>query len=69
MRVALGFKGLLEDDIPIRMICDHDVLVARAGLDRKAPRVVRVKFAERQDIEKEFVRCKYRSGQVNDWLG
>ena len=69
MRVALGFKRLLEDEIPISMICDHDELIARACPDRKLTRVVRVKFAERQDIEKEFISCKYRCGQVNDWIG
>ena len=69
MRVALGFKRLLEDEIPISMICDHDVLIARASPDRKSTRVVRVQFAERQDIEKEFISHKHRCGQVNDRSG
>ena len=48
MRVALGFEGLLEDDVPIGVIGDHDVLVARASLDRKTSRIIRVQFAERE---------------------
>ena len=69
MRVALGFEGLLEDDVPIGVIGDHDVLVARASLDRKTSRIIRVQFAEREDIKKEFVRSECRSSQVNDRVG
>ena len=46
------------------MVCNHNVLVARACLDSELSRVIRIKFAERQDIEIEFVGCNQRSG----WL-
>ena len=35
MGIALGFEGLLEDQVAICMVRNHDILVARACPDRE----------------------------------
>ncbi len=60
MCIALGLERLLENKIPICMICNHDILVARASPDRESTCVIRVKFAKRHHIEKELVSGKCR---------
>ncbi len=44
--VAPAFEGLLEDVIAIGVIGNHDILVARAGLDEELSRVVSVELAD-----------------------
>ncbi len=49
--VALAFKGLLEDEIAIGVIGNHDILVARAGLDGEPSRVVNVELTDGVDAD------------------
>ncbi len=53
--VAPAFEGLLEDEIAIGMIGNHDILVARAGLDGEPSRVVRVELADGVDMDVELI--------------
>ncbi len=47
MGVAPAFEGFLEDEIAIGVIDNHEILVARAGLDGEPSRVVRVELTDR----------------------
>ncbi len=47
--VAPAFESLLEDEIAISVIGNHDILVARAGLDGELSLVVRVELADGVD--------------------
>ncbi len=69
MHVALGFKRLLEDEIPISMICNHDVLIAQACPDRKSTRAVRVQFAERQVASIGMDKSMTGLGKPDEALG
>jgi hypothetical protein len=53
--VASGFEGLLEDEVAIRMVCNHDILVARSSLDGEPTSVIRVEFADGQDMDEELI--------------
>jgi hypothetical protein len=56
--VALGFEGLLEDEVAISMEGNHDLLVAGACSDGEAARVVTVELAEWFSENKDLVgRC------------
>ncbi len=54
MGVAPGFEGLLENEVSIGMINDHDILVTRAGFDKEVASVICVELAERVDIDVDF---------------
>ena len=54
MGVAPVFEGLLENEVSISMIGDHDILVTRAGFDGEAASVICVELAERIDIDVDF---------------
>ena len=56
--VALGFEGLLENEVAIGMEGNHDVLVAAACSDGEAARVVGEELAEWLCDDKDLVgRC------------
>ncbi len=56
--VALGFEGLLENEVAIRMEGNHDILVARACSDGEAASVIGEELAERFCDDKHLVgRC------------
>ncbi len=56
--VALGFEGLLENEIALSVEGNHDVLVAGACLDGKAASVIGEELAERLcDVEHLVGRC------------
>ncbi len=55
MGVAPAFEGLLEDEIAIGMIGDHDILVARAGLDGEPSCVIRVELADGVDADVDLI--------------
>ncbi len=40
MFIRLSWEGLLQDQIPRRVISDHDILVARACANRELPSVI-----------------------------
>jgi hypothetical protein len=42
MGIALGFEGLLEDQVAICMVRNHDILVARACPDRETTCVISI---------------------------
>ena len=56
MGLAPAFEGLLEDEIPICVIGNHDILVARAGLDGEQSRVILVELADGVGADVELVR-------------
>ncbi len=53
--VAPAFEGLLEDEIAIGVIGNHDILVARACLDGEPSCVVRVEFADGVDADVDLI--------------
>ncbi len=59
MGIALGFERLLKDQVAICMVHNHDILVAQACPDRETTCVVGIELAEREHIDKDFVRSKF----------
>jgi hypothetical protein len=55
MGVTPVLEGLLEDEIAISMVGNHDVLIARVGLDREASSVNCVELADGVDTNHSFV--------------
>jgi hypothetical protein len=53
--VAPAFEGLLEDEIAIRVIGNHDILVARAGLHGELSRVVHEELADGDDADVDLI--------------
>ncbi len=60
MFVAPGLEGLLEDEITIGVIGNHDILVAQMGLDREPSSVIRVELADGEDLDVDFVQREIR---------
>ncbi len=54
-RNAVAFEGFLEDEIAIGVIGNHDILVARAGLDGEPSHVVRVELADGVDADLDLI--------------
>ena len=46
MHILFEFDGLLQDEVAILVVRDHDVLVARLGSYREATGVIRIQFAD-----------------------
>jgi hypothetical protein len=61
--VTPAFEALLEDEIAISVIGNHDILVARAGLDGEPTRVVRVELTDGVDMYVDLI------GWECQWLG
>ncbi len=59
MGVASAFEGLLEDEIAIGVIGNHDILFARAGLDGELSRVVRVELADGVDTDVDLIGWEF----------
>jgi hypothetical protein len=55
MSVTFGLECLLDDEIAISVVGDHDVLVPRACPDRKLARVVCVQPAEGVKFNKDLI--------------
>ncbi len=55
MGVAPAFEALLEDEIAIGMIGNHDILVARASLDGEPSRVVHVELTDGVDTDVDLI--------------
>ncbi len=53
--VAPAFEGLLEDEIAIGMIGNHDILVARVGLDGEPSCVVCVELTDGVDVDVDLI--------------
>jgi hypothetical protein len=56
MLVAPGLEGLLEDEIAIGMIGNHDVLVSQPGPDWETSCIIRVELADGDDMDVDLVR-------------
>jgi hypothetical protein len=69
MGIALGFERLLEDQVAIYMVPYHDILVAQASPDRETTCVVGIELAEREHVDKEFVKGKFRGRGFNSREG
>ena len=54
--VSSSLERLLEDQVAIRMVGNHDILVAGVGLDQKPTGVIRVEFADGDNRDVKFVR-------------
>ena len=55
MGVALGLEGLLEDEVTIGVIGNHDILVARLGLDKELACIIRVELADGEYTNKDLI--------------
>ncbi len=55
MGVAPGLEGLLEDEVATGVIGNHNILVARAGLDGEPSCVVHVAHADGVDADKDLI--------------
>ena len=64
--VAPGLKGLLQDEIAIGVMGNHDILVARPCSDREAAGIVRVEFADGDDANEDLIGRGFGNG---DWWG
>jgi hypothetical protein len=53
--VAPAFEGLLDDEIAINVIGNHDILVARAGFDGEPSRVIRVELAHGVYVDVDLI--------------
>ncbi len=69
MSIVLGFERLLEDQVAICMVRNHDILVAQACPDRETTCVVGIELAEREHIDKDFVRGKFQGRGFNSREG
>ncbi len=56
MLVAPGLEGLLEDEIAISVIGNHDVLVSRPGPDWETSCIIRLELADGGDMDVDLVR-------------
>jgi hypothetical protein len=56
MLVAPGLEGLLEDEIAIGVIGNHDVLVSRPGPDWETSCIIRVELADGDNMDVDLVR-------------
>ncbi len=63
--IALGFEGLLEDEVAIFMEGNHGVLVARACSDGEAARVVGEELAEWFCDNKDLVGRHFNGRRQN----
>ncbi len=64
MLVAPGLEGLLEDEIAIGVIGNHDVLVSRPSPDWETSCIIRVELADGDDMDVDLVR---RGCRDNEW--
>jgi hypothetical protein len=64
MLVAPGLEGLLEDEIIIGVISNHDVLVSRPGPDWEASCIIHVELADGDNTDVELIR---RGCRDNRW--
>ncbi len=55
MGIIPAFEGLLEDEIAIGVIGNHDILVAGMGLDGESSSVICVELADGEDTDVDFV--------------
>ncbi len=53
--ITPAFEGLLEDEIAIGVIGNHDILVAGTGLDGELSSVIRVELADGEDTDVDFI--------------
>jgi hypothetical protein len=53
--VTPGFEGLLQDEVPIGVVGNHDILVARASFDGEPTGIICVELADRHDTDEELV--------------
>ncbi len=56
MLVAPGLEGLLEDEMAIGVIGNHDVLVSQPGLDWETSCIICVELADGDDMDVDLVR-------------
>ena len=54
MSVVLGLEGIDKNDVGVDVVGEHYVVIAAAGADGEAARVVGVEFAGRFDAHDEF---------------
>ncbi len=55
MAVALGLECLLEDEIAIGIVGNHDILVPQVCSDWKAASVIHVQLAEGVNLDKDLI--------------
>ena len=55
MLVTPGFEGLLEDEVPIGVVGNHDILVARTSFDGEPTRIIGVELADGKDTDEELI--------------
>jgi len=53
--VTPGFEGLLQDEVPIGVVGNHDILVARASFDGEPTGIICVELADGHDPDEELV--------------
>jgi hypothetical protein len=51
------------------MVCNYDILVAQACPDRETTCVVGIELAEREHVDKDFVRGEFRGRGFNSREG
>ncbi len=55
MAVIPGLEGLLENEVAVGMVGNHNILVTRARLDQEKTYVVCVEPAEGVDLDEDFI--------------
>jgi len=53
--VTPGFEGLLKDEVPIGVVSNHDILVARSSFDGEPTGIIGVELADGQDTDEELI--------------
>jgi hypothetical protein len=53
--VTPGFEGLLKDEVPISVVSNHDILVARSSFDGEPTGIIGVELADGQDTDEELI--------------
>ncbi len=55
MFIRLRWEGLLQNQVPLYVISDHDILIARACANKEPPSIIQVQLVERVDLDKDFL--------------
>ena len=49
MFVCFSREGLLQDEVSLGLVSNHNILIAQASADREPPGVIRIKLADGVD--------------------
>ncbi len=54
MFVCFSREGLLQDEVSLGLVSNHNILIAQASADREPPSVIQIKLADGVDPDEYF---------------